>query len=122
MKKFFILFFLCFALISCGKKEYCNTCSLEINKLNMEIALEYGYLYNADSLITDYKSKGELTYYSLKYITENQEKSRQKIKEMEEKRLFFELECKKYNFDYMSILPVRESYLEVKNAREKYYN
>jgi hypothetical protein len=111
-----------FAMCSCGKKEYCNACSIEINILNNEIECEYIHLYNVDSLITEYESKGELTYYSLKYFREEQEKSRQKIEEKEDKRLYFELECKKYNFDYMSILPVRESYLKVKNAREKYYN
>ena len=113
MKKILFILAVVFCAVSCTNKEYCKTCESEIRTLNMELDIEY----SVKEFIYSKLLSGELDYYTFLSYENEYGKVKNKIKQLEEKRKYYELEIKKESRDWEFSERTKETYDKLKNYR-----
>ena len=110
MKKLFFILVVMFCAVSCTNKEYCEACESEIRTLNMYLNLEY----TTKEFIWSKLMSDETDYYSYLYYENEYEKVKNKIKQLEEERKYYELEIKKESRKWEFSEITKQTYDELK--------
>ena len=113
MKKLFFILVVMFCAVSCTNKEYCEACESEIRTLNMQLDLEY---YAKEFIWS--KLMSDETSYSLYLFCEKEyEKVKNRIKQLEEERKYYELEIKKESRKWEFSEITKQTYDELKKHK-----
>lgn len=113
MKKLFFILVVMFCAVSCTNKEYCEDCESEIRTLNSQLDLEYHikeFIYS--KLMSD-----ETDYYSYLYHENEYEKVKNRIKQLEKERKYYELEIKKESRKWEFSEITKQTYDELKKHK-----
>lgn len=109
MKKLIFLFFLSIVIVSCDNTnyKYCDACESEIRDLNYNIAsIEVGL----DSLY-QWALRQECSYETYRYL---RDKDETELKELKEKKKYYEMEILKYSkkWEYSEITKMSYKHLK----------
>lgn len=113
MKKILFILAVMFCAVSCTNKEYCKACESEIRTLNRQLDTEYlvkEFIYS--KLVSS-----ELDSYSFLSYENEYEKVKNKIKQLEEKRKYYELEIKKESREWEFSEITKQTYEKLKNYK-----
>lgn len=113
MKKILFILAVMLCAVSCTNKEYCKACESEIRTLNRQLDTEY---FTKEFIYSKLVS-GELDSYSFLSYKNEYEKAKNKIKQLEEKRNYYELEIKKESRGWEFSEITKQTYDELKNYK-----
>ena len=106
MRKIIFIILVSISVLSCTNREYCRACENEILKINKELSASY-------------ESYGHMYFMAMIFGPSNNERymltqAEEKIKELKNRRTYYELEIKKHSRKWEFDSRTKRSYNDLK--------